>query len=284
MSDPGSPKIERAKIIIDALQVVATLSIAIVGYVFTSNNEEQQKRDRTAMAAVQLMSERERSETDFRRNMFDPLIDKLLSRGLSVGDRFAVLKIFQHNFHDLFNGRALFDVLREDAEREFMHNRDSLKDFLKKLTSLARDIRERQEQLIGGSAVRLSMRSGEDTVLSHVFPEDKHEHSHDEHKNEQTKDHDIEIKMLTIDSNSAKVFFTLDAANISRTFTLTYYDAPFTDNILLPDGHRLALTLVEIDSTLEAHLDLIHFPANFVTTGYRPSVDRVNEMLQESKK
>ncbi len=63
----------------------------------------------------------------------------------------------------------------------------------------------------------------------------------------------------------------------TSTFNLRYYDAPFTDNTLLPDGHRIALSLWKTtDST--ASLSVLEFPADFITVAYRPSLHDLDEI------
>src|SRR5260370_38706287 len=61
--------------------------------------------------ATELMASREKSETDFRQNMFTNLIAQILSHKSSLRDRYASFELFQNNFNDLFNSRSLYDVL-----------------------------------------------------------------------------------------------------------------------------------------------------------------------------
>src|SRR3990172_8561747 len=96
---------EQKSSLISWAQVIATASIGLAGLLFTL----QQEQNRKAQTAVELMSHREEAEIGFRKQMFDTMILGLLDNKRPVEERFTVLKIFQHNFHDLFNGRALFD-------------------------------------------------------------------------------------------------------------------------------------------------------------------------------
>ena len=85
------------------------------------------------------------------------------------------------------------------------------------------------------------------------------------------------LYLLSIYENEVEVKISIVGHNelVDRTFRVSYFDAPLTDNILLRDEHRFAVILKEID-TLEhkAALQFIHFPAHYVTTGYRPSIER----------
>ena len=68
-----------------------------------------------------------------------------------------------------------------------------------------------------------------------------------------------------------------------RKFEVSYFDTPLTDNILLPDKHRFAITLKETNMKADPHeatLNVFEFPADYVTTGYRPSISEANKMLK----
>jgi hypothetical protein len=102
-------------------QIIATLSIALVGGLFTLSNSKQQEENRISqmneqeknnkvMMATQLISNREKSETDFRQTMFLPLIQQILNEKLPLKKRMNVFELFENNFNDLFNSRSLYDV------------------------------------------------------------------------------------------------------------------------------------------------------------------------------
>ena len=154
-------------------QTIATLFLGIVGIIFTINNNTNQDKSNKIIMATQLMSSREKSETDFRQAMFVPLINQILTDTLPLEKQFAVLQIFQNNFNDLFNSRALFDVLDEAAHRKM---NDSIPansalgtEIHKSLISLARKTNQAQELMIGGvQFIKDWLISGEkyDTTIS----------------------------------------------------------------------------------------------------------------------
>lgn len=116
-------------------QVGATLFLGVVGLIFTYVIDVQQEKNRSNQMAVQIMSQREQSEIDFRQKMFGVLVTELLDPKVDVRERVTRLKLFQHNFHDIFNGRALFDVLEKDARSLPKRERD---DLIHDLVSLAK--------------------------------------------------------------------------------------------------------------------------------------------------
>ena len=69
-------------------------------------------------------------------------------------------------------------------------------------------------------------------------------------------------------------------------FEVSYFDAPLTDNTLLPDKDRFAITLKETNTKVHPHeatLNVFEFPAGYVTTGYRPSISEANKIFKTLK-
>jgi len=126
-------------------QFGATIFLGVVGLVFTYVIDIQQEKNRKNQMAVQIMSQREQSEIDFRQKMFEVLVAELLDPTVDVRERVTRLTLFQHNFHDIFNGRALFDVLEKEAGNLPEQERDEV---IKKLVSLAKEVTVAQELLV----------------------------------------------------------------------------------------------------------------------------------------
>jgi len=139
-------------------QVAATVFLGAVGLIFTviqNNQQEQnrkdqfdlQQRDQKAQLGLQIISQRELSEMDFRQKMFEVLVAELLDREVHVREWVTRLQLFQHNFHDIFNGRALFDGLEKEAMR--LPSQEERDDIIHDLVSLAKEVTQAQELLVG---------------------------------------------------------------------------------------------------------------------------------------
>ena len=265
-------------------QIIATLSITIVGTVFTITNSLDQQKNRDAKwaddvrnnkvtVATQLMSQREKSETDFRQLMFLPLIQRILNDKLPLKKRMEVFELFENNFNDLFNSSSLYDALWEKATTE----KDALiKD---KLIRLARYTDAKQELQINKMEFRdtLSCSPGRDSI-DHTFKESQGGER-------------VRIQLRGVDENYVWVTMTIDCQdtgehcrkikiNNGNPFHVSYFDTPLSSNFIMPDGDRIAIILEEIDPQCKsARLDVVHFPADYVTVGYRPSIDKVNDFL-----
>jgi len=289
-------------------QVAATVFLGVVGLIFTviQNNQQEdnrkaqfllqqvnqtaqiqlQEQNRKAQLGLQLMSQRELSEMDFRQKMFEVLVNKLLDPKVDVRERVTRLQLFQHNFHDIFNGRALFDRLEKEALK--LPKREDRDETIHNLVSLAKEITRNQELLVGAKPTEIKdIIVGNSTIVNLIFDQDSHEPSEEQaHSEEPENSHKIKIKLIKVRARSVEVQVTInhDTAE-ARTiqFDVSYFDAPLTDNTLLPDKHRFSITLKDTNINkhpYKATLNVFEFPADFVTTGYRPMITEANKLIE----
>ena len=281
-------------------QVVATIFLGVVGIYFTRVQFEQQEKNREDQfalqemnrkfeAGVELMSQRELSEMEFRQKMFDVLVSKLLDEDVDVRERVTRLKLFQHNFHDIFNARALFDVLEAEANKR-PEIRDSV---IHDLVSLAREVTVAQELLVGAEPNLIHMELGDTTTveLKRAAHGDEHDAGREADvtlaSNNGSMAHRIHIELSEVREHAVDLEVTLYSENAEPRklgFEVSYFDAPLTDNTLFPDGHRFAITLK--GTNIEGHhrtatLNVFEFPADYVTTGYRPTIRESNRLIHE---
>ena len=91
-----------------------------------------------------------------------------------------------------------------------------------------------------------------------------------EHEISEKGEHEIRITLIKVKARSIEVEVNLDAEKERKLkFQVSFFDAPLTDNTLLPDGHRFTITLKETNMKVNPHeatLNVIEFPAHYVTT------------------
>lgn len=263
-------------------QVAATMFLGVVGLIFTGVQNNQQEKSRVSQAASQLMSQREQSEINFREAIFKTIIEKLLEPTVLPKTKVTLMEVFENNFHDIFNGRALFEYLKEDVELN-VTDPDDKERLIHRLISLARGVRRSQEQEISGEVKHIHLtiaKMSTDTLnFGEVLDPDG-------------SGHVVEVTLLQMrsDTNAVKVHLVIKDIikkdqEISEYFWVEYLDVPLTDNTLLHDRHRLAIVLdsARINGRSSyADLSLIEFPANYVTTGYRPQIQQIDEMLSHT--
>ncbi|CAN5789441.1 hypothetical protein BH10BAC3_BH10BAC3_31470 [soil metagenome] len=279
-------------------QIAATALIGIAGIVFTISNSLSESSRQQNVMATELMSSREKSETDFRQNIFKPLIDQIFNPALPLETRFYEFELFQNNFNDLFNSRSIYDVLWNEAENKMKKNEgnadsiESAKALMHKLIELAKYTNAQQKLLISG-----------DTKFVTLFPGTSDTCYMDSLEKKQEGEHVI-IKLEKIDSSTwmtggdalkkdVKIFLSInyrkDKNNChdcridlirKNSVNVSYFNSPLSDNFLLPDGDRIAVILEDINGH-NATISVIHFPADYVTVGYRPSIRRVNKLIDK---
>ena len=276
-------------------QVAATVFLGVVGLIFTVIQNKQQEdnrqaqiqlqeQNRKAQLGLQLMSQRELSEMDFRQKMFEVLVNQILDPKVHVRERVTRLQLFQHNFHDIFNGRALFDGLEKEAMK--LPSQEERDDIINDLVSLAKEVTRDQELLVGAKPTEIKdIIEGESITVQLKFEQNNHADSEEqEHSDE--NEHKIKIKLIKVRARSVEVQVTINhEAAEARViqFDVSYFDAPLTDNTLLPDKHRFSITLKEtniIEYPHKATLNVFEFPADFVTTGYRPTITEANKLIE----
>ena len=272
--------------IVSWAQVVATIFLGLVGVYFTKTQSTQQEENRMVQARTTLITQRDQFEMDFKQKMFPTLIDKLLNRSIPVRERLAVLKLFEHNFHDIFNGRALFDVLEEDANKLPPQERD---DIINHLDSFAREIGEAEEQLVSSSLQLIEMKEGDSTSVS-LFQAEKSSHPEEhEASSEPGHRHRINIKLNQVRRDAVDLEVEIDSGtpqSTKRHFVVKYFDAPLTDNTLLPDKHRFAITLKDTDIDIHPHKATLHifeFAEDYVPSGYRLSKREADKLLKSNQ-
>lgn len=310
-------------------QGMATVLIAVVVLSVGMRFSDQRQADAQMQSTAMILSDREQSELQFRERTYDKLVAVLLNqRGnrLSIEQRIGILKLFMHNFHSIFNGRALFDLMEAEVRKETKGKPAQRAEYIRNLENLAKDVTRRQEESIGQASVGHRVSFGECTInvlgyeegagvsngTSKVTESDGPSchpvaitlDTDDPKKTQEVKARLTYLTKMPAGTCSAKGSSERQVENIkafvrpclcgkwpsgpegkgkalacgdrenriSSRFTLNYYDSPFTDNTLLPGGHRFALTLKDLDMKNKwAFVNHFKFPSDFITAGHRPA-------------
>jgi hypothetical protein len=152
------------------------------------------------------------------------------------------------------------------------------------------------------NTVAINLGTAKKHNLDFVFHRDPGDHSADSSSKERPHEKPGEeeghphLRLISEEKEAEGLYqeheFGQDAADakkkdFERTFELDYFDTPFTDNTLLPDRHRLAMTLKDInvgkDGQLKARVKIIEFPQYYVLSGHRPAMDQLNKMMERTR-
>jgi len=272
----------------EKLDILSKTMLSLAGLAFTilftslqtktqHLESKRQEINRRYETSAQLFNQREQSEMDFRQRIFDALLTKVMNHQIPICDRIAVLRLFQNNFHDIFNGRAFFDLLENEITNDSILC-DSVKTkFIDDLVSIAKEATSRQEAVIESNQEKqvlfpIVTIKEKDSTNVEVNCEGKIETNH--------------IATIFLDSilneNAVRVQLKFKNDNDPLSlFIVGYYDTPYTDNILLPDGHRFSLILKNVNQNLKtAKFKILEFPHDLIIAGYRPSIKMVNKIME----
>ncbi|MBI1806938.1 MAG: hypothetical protein HYR76_07805 [Ignavibacteria bacterium] len=262
---------EKTKVISGAALTLLGLIIPFIYHLEENSKRDQETRIQRRAEAYKLISEREKYEMDFRASHFEMLLSKVTNPNVKVGERIAILHLFYHNFPDRFNPRVFFDVLDQEAREK----KDTLS--IDQLKSLAIEISKNEESLVQASTgqerktIWINEGGRKTDTLLPIDPAHPDTHL-------------VSIKLLRIHDEAVEVHvdFGKDLVDVPDSFGVNYFNTPFTDYTILPDGHRFAITLKEIDRKAQrARLRVTEFPAHYLITGDRPTAEEVNEMVGE---
>jgi hypothetical protein len=176
-------------------KIIGAVSVPIIGLIVTvvlhfnsESNREQQARltekNRRAQLFAEIMSQRERSDSDIRASMFNTLMANYLGSLSSGGQgkhsvedlqrRIVFLNLLINNFQEYFNARPLFEDLYEQIARMSKTNGLNKND-LERLTAMKEDLikvsksaAKKQEVMLSriGTSTDVTMEKGRHECIS----------------------------------------------------------------------------------------------------------------------
>jgi hypothetical protein len=255
------------------------------------------------MTAVNILSQREYAESTLRSTMFSNLIGPIAGpykdgKEISPERETLLVELLALNFHDHFEFKPLLEFVDDRLKKTSVQRgkEKEAKEAGESLRSISRRVIDRQ------IASLLKEGSTEDRTEVHqlIFISEatrsefkkKFFESLSERKKMKYFEKffecpspdgawklNISVKDVDQKGNVTVMYNVINllAKNYedvgNKKFTITPYDFPLTDNTLLADGNRFAVTLedIEIDKTLKTvYLRLIWFPKNYFTARERP--------------
>jgi len=260
-------------------KVVTALGAILAGIAIPIVINLNAERNRQSQLYVQIMSQREQSDSGLRQKMFGDLITSYLGKGVENDPEKQIMYLYllSLNFQEFFDAKPLF----EDLDRK-LKGRD-----LARLQDIAREISSRQINLLtrpGKEATELTLclKAREDCESMSAFK-----------VTGRTRSYLFNIEMLDVGASDVGVRVSLspDEAAGERVafkpieFDVSYYDMPFMSNTRLMDGTRFALVLKYIDSKAQAAvLRVVTFPEEYMSLRDRPYFDEMLLKIGSSEK
>ncbi|NOY62587.1 MAG: hypothetical protein GXP10_05420 [Gammaproteobacteria bacterium] len=274
------------------------LSLAVVGY-FTTNLLEVQQAEQTNRLAQQqveetnrrlyteIMSSREKADSDLRKEMFNSIISAFLDpEKAALDEKVLALELLAYNFHDIIDLSPLFKHVAKTVDDSTLENKAALS---KQLERVAREVIDKQLASLsdGGMLTTFSVNFDEiakggqslDEKLypiranmpdapgeRYIFVEALHSYPEDR-----------EIK-VRLESGSPADRFNPE---IDLIFKVGFFDFPMIDNTRVSHSQRIGVALTRW-TDYGAELALVYFPGSRASLKEKPYYDEVVEQLQRS--
>ncbi|MCI0505313.1 MAG: hypothetical protein L0Z73_04320 [Gammaproteobacteria bacterium] len=275
------------------------IALAIVGY-FTTNLLEQQQAEQTSRMAQQqtdetnrrlyteIMSSRERADSDLRKEMFNSIIKAFLDpQKASLDEKVLALELLAYNFHDVIDLTPLFKYVAKAIEESAIANKAALN---AQLERVAREVIDKQLAALA--------EAGALTTLSVVFEQvGKGGQSFDEKLYPVRADVSglpvqryIFVEALHIYPETREIKLRLESGDpqdrfspeIDIIFKVGFFDFPMIDNTRLSHSQRVGIALTRW-TDYGAELALVYFPGSRASLKEKPYYDEVIEHLQQTK-
>jgi hypothetical protein len=278
--------------IIDVIAKLVAASALVLGAIIANSYQSR-------MTGTTILSQREQSETQLRASMFSSLIEPVV--GLQKGgvispDRERLLvELLALNFHEHFELKPL--ILHADArlaaDRPEGMSREQAQSARASLRSIARRVTSQQiASLIREGGPAQAQNQGCNSYLLTLQTETSENEprgacqlrgSFEDVMRVESPDKRYTLNVVASNPNWENETFNVGVnlmtntpaegqqyQDIAYNFALTWFDLPLTDNTLLPDGNRFALTLAAVRKAKDATFRLIWFPKDYITPRERP--------------
>jgi hypothetical protein len=261
-----------SKIVTAASVLVAGIAIPVV----LNFNEE---RNRQSQLYVQIMSQREQSDSALRERMFNALISSYFGKEVSTDPEKQImfLNLLTLNFQEFFDAKPLFDDLDKKLKGESR----------KKLQNIAKQVADRQVNMLTNPDhtpvdLILCSEQQDDCQDTAAFSVEGPKRTY--HFNVELLDvgfSEVSLRISPAQGETKPGSFDFKPIE----FEVSYYDTPFMNNTRLTDGSRFAFALKNSDPTARrAVLTVVTFPEEFMSIRDRPYFDEMLANVKAEKK
>ena len=128
-----------------AFKVVQAAVVAVFGVVGSFYLQHKQETESKVQLYAQLMSNRERADSDLRKEMFNSIITKFLKpEPGELREQVFALEMLTYNFHDVIDLGALFKYMEAEITRRTAANRELREELQNRLQRAATEVIDKQ--------------------------------------------------------------------------------------------------------------------------------------------
>lgn len=264
------------------------IALAVVGYFTTDVLEQQQAEETNRRLYAEIMSSREKADSDLRKEMFNSIIEAFLDpQKASLDEKVLALEMLAYNFHDVIDLSPLFKHVAKAIDESVQDNKVELKSQLERV---AREVIDKQLAALGDAGILVPMSLSFEQVDeggqsfdeklyplradAPALPGTRYIFVEALHKYPETR----EIR-LRLESGDPEDRFSPE---IDIIFKVGFFDFPMIDNTRLSHSQRIAVALTRW-TEYGADLALVYFPGSRASLKEKPYYDEVIEQLQRTK-
>lgn len=257
------------KIVTAASALIAGIAIPVV----LNYNEE---KNRQSQLYVQIMSQREQSDSALRERMFNALITSYFGKEVATDPEKQImyLHLLTLNFQEFFDAKPLF----EDLDKKLTGASR------KKLQNIAREVADRQVNMLTKpehKPVELMLCSEQQNNCQATGAFSVKGPQRTYHFNVElldVGDSEVFLRVSPVQEGPQRERFDFKPIE----FGVSYYDTPFMNNTRLTDGSRFAFALKNSDPKEKiAVLKVVTFPEEFMSLRDRPYFDEMLAKVRE---
>jgi len=260
---------------------VAIASLAFFGDRYLQKRQESEERIRLYS---ELMSKREESESDLRKDMFRSIIESFLDKKTtSLEEEVLNLELLAYNFHESLNLKPLFVHLARKIQNNSEINEFKKEEYQCRLEKISKDIIAKQMYILEEVGYTVDM-----TIDLNAFKDENN-------KQIQIQTHEIElegikreveIEAMNADPVEKRVLIGLWITTqpsgelyYVQASWIGLFDFPTIDTIRLSHDQRFSVVLTNFDST-SAEITLVYFPGSYASLKEKPYYEEVVKKLK----
>ncbi|HEX5034584.1 MAG TPA: hypothetical protein VFW62_08900 [bacterium] len=267
-TEPAGTPTRNLDLLSKAVTAIGALLAGVAIPIVINYNQE---KNRETQLYVQIMTQREQSDSNLRSQMFNALIGSYFGEDIlkDPEKQMMYLHLLTLNFQEFFDARPLFEDLNRRVNPE-QRNR---------LLAIARDAADRQVNLLGKPdnqpvELRLCVESGSDCQNMGTFD-----------LKGRNGNYPFAVRLQDVGDSEIKVRVSSAAENFNfKTieFAMSYFDTPFMNNTKLVDGSRFSFVLRNADPQRKiASIEVVTFPEEYMNLRDRPYFDEMLSRLGE---
>ncbi len=250
-------------------KVLTAVGALLAGVAIPMVINYNQEKNRETQLYVQIMTQREQSDSALRSQMFNALIGSYFGESIlkDPEKQMTYLHLLTLNFQEFFDARPLF----EDLDRRINPEQRT------RLVAIARDAADRQVNLLAKpnndpTELKLCVESSDDCKSMGSFNLKGKEGTYPfVVKLQEVSPTDIRVRV-----SSAAEEFNFKTIE----FSASYFDTPFMNNTKLIDGSRFSFVLRNADPERKmATFEVITFPEEYTNLRDRPYFDEMLSRL-----